>query len=95
MDIFKTYVKDYIRKFAKRKRKSLSLSQEKLSELLNIATRSYSDLENGKFCFSSSTLISFMLLLPDDEVLHFLHDIREIMQRGSTDLLANLPPEWK
>ena len=95
MNIINTHVKDYIRKFAKKKRKSLNLSQEKLSELLNIAARSYSDLETGKFCFSSSTLLSFMLLLPDDEVLRFLHGIREIIQHSSGSPLPEQPSEWK
>ena len=89
MDIFKTYIRDYIRKFAKRKRKSLKLSQEELAELLNIATRSYSDLETGKFCFSSSTLLSFMLLLRDEELLGFVHGIREIIQHGSDNFLPD------
>lgn len=44
----------------------LNVSQEQMSEILDISVRSYSDLEKGKYMCSSVTLINYMIKCVDD-----------------------------
>jgi len=55
-------------------------SQEYVAEILLISPRSYIDLEHGKYGFSAPTLIAFLLLLPDNEVLDLLQDFRSLVK---------------
>lgn len=52
-------------------RVELNVSQEKMSELLDISVRSYSDLENGKYMCSCNTLINYLVKCVDDPVSFF------------------------
>ncbi len=51
-------------------------------EKLHIAPRSYFDQEHGKYGFSALSLIYFLLLLPEDEVIIFLKNFKELLQRS-------------
>lgn len=55
-------------------------SQEHVAEILLISPRSYIDLKHGKYCFSAPTLITFLLLLTDSEVLNLLQDFRSLVK---------------
>ena len=46
-------------------RKSCGNTQEEMAEKLHISTRSYADLEHGKYGVSTITLLFFLALLPD------------------------------
>lgn len=56
-------------------RKTHSFSQVKFAKQLQIAVRSYIDLEHGLFLPSSMTLLLFLLQLDDQELLCFLSAI--------------------
>lgn len=71
---------EFLRKQIFRFRSKNSLSQERMSELLHVSPRSYFDQEHGKYGFSSLSLITFLLLLSEDEVLDFLQECRNIAQ---------------
>lgn len=58
-------------------RKVYMLSQEQLAKRLGISVRSYIDLEHGLFLPSATTLIHFLLLLDDQELLNFLAIMEE------------------
>lgn len=67
-NLLKHYLRDFLILFRHRK----NLTQEQLAALLHISARSYSDLECGKYRFSAATLILFLALLPDEEILHII-----------------------
>jgi len=56
-------------------------TQEQMSEKLWISPRSYIDLEHGRYRCSMMTAFLFLLCLEDDEVLHFVHDFRDLVQK--------------
>ena len=62
-------------------RKSYGNTQEEMAEKLHISPRSYMDLEHGKYCVSSVTLMFFMAQLPKERVVElvntFAHQARE------------------
>lgn len=47
-------------------RKENRLSQEEMAYFLSISTRSYSDLENGKFCCSLNTFLRFLYVFCEE-----------------------------
>lgn len=62
------------------------LTQEELSERLCMAPRSYAYLEHGACGCSGLTVVLFMLLLKDEEVLQLLHTARkELKEAGEHD----------
>ena len=61
-------------------RKAHGFSQVKFAKQLQIAVRSYIDLEHGLFLPSSMTLLLFLLQLDDQELLCFLSAIEEILE---------------
>ena len=60
-------------------RKTHSLSQERFARMLRISVRSYIDLEHGVFMPSTVTLLRFLLMLDDQELLCFLSTIEEFL----------------
>ena len=46
---------------------TLGWSQEKMSEQLRITSRAYGDLERGRYCFSSVTLLLLLRLMGKEE----------------------------
>ena len=38
-------------------RQSMKISQDEMAELLRVSSRAYGDLERGKYCFSTTTLM--------------------------------------
>ncbi|RHV86699.1 XRE family transcriptional regulator [Lachnospiraceae bacterium OF09-33XD] len=63
--LLKTYFQSCIEAF----RHKEGLTQESMAEKLFISTRSYIDLEHGKSCCSSLTLMFFLGSLSDEECL--------------------------
>lgn len=61
-------------------RKTHSLSQERFARLLRISVRSYIDLEHGVFMPSTVTLLRFLLMLDDQELICFLSTIEEFLE---------------
>lgn len=73
--LLKSYLRDVVIVF----RNNEELTQEEFAGLLHISSRSYSDLECGRYCFSSVTLILFLNLLPDDGILGVVHGFQDIL----------------
>lgn len=76
----KPLLQDFLSTKIKEYRKAIWVSQECMAEYLRISVRSYSDLENGKSCFSASSLILFLLLLSNEDVIQLLNEFRDILQ---------------
>lgn len=53
------------------------LTQEGMAEMLRMASRSYSDLERGKSGFSATTLMMFLSIMSDEEVLRLVHGFKK------------------
>ena len=77
MNSYKRVFQEYLRNKVCYFRKQNGISQERMSEMLQVSPRSYFDQEHGKYGFSAHSFASFLLLLPDDEVVSFLNDYRK------------------
>ena len=60
-------------------RKTHGLSQERFARMLQVSVRSYADLEYGVFMPSTVTMLRFLLMLDDQELLCFLSTIEEFL----------------
>ena len=54
-------------------RKSCGITQEEMAERLHISTRSYIDLEHGKYGVSAVALLFFLSQLPEREMVEQVH----------------------
>ena len=61
-------------------RRKRNYSQERMAECLRIATRSYSNLELGKSKFSGPSLLFFILMLTEEELLAMLRELCEAVR---------------
>ena len=61
----------------KARRKALHFTQEVMAEKLRISPRSYISLEQGKSGCSAATLMFFLLILSDEELLRLCADFRQ------------------
>ena len=77
MKHYKTMLRVFLSAYAESLRKARNLSQEQMAELLKITPRAYSNLKNGKFCFSILPLLCMLLLLDDNEFNAFQEDLRD------------------
>jgi len=77
MENYKALVKEFLAESTGLLRKDRNLTQEQLSERLHISSRSYGDLERGKYCFSAPALLSLLAMLKDEEVKEFLDKFRQ------------------
>ena len=64
--MYREIMKARLSEQARKIRRELGLSQERMSEELRITTRAYGDLERGKYCFSAFALL-FLLRLSGKE----------------------------
>lgn len=82
ISLLRQFLSREIRKYRTRRR----LTQEQLSERLCMAPRSYADLEHGICGCSGLTVVLFLLILKDEEVLQLLHGARkELEEAGHHD----------
>lgn len=88
MSNYKYLFQKFLRKSVRTFRSRNAISQERMAELLHVSPRSYFDQEHGKYGFSSTSLISYLLLLSDDEVLLFLKDFREYLKKTENEHVA-------
>ncbi|MGI6013333.1 MAG: helix-turn-helix transcriptional regulator [Oscillospiraceae bacterium] len=80
--IFKEFTKDHLKAF----RTGKHLSQEQLAELLHISPRSYTNLEQGKFFFSSYSLIFLLLSMNKEEILQLLDKFRDLVEEADCNI---------
>ena len=69
-------------------RVKMSLSQEDLAEKLRINVRNYQKLERGVHKPSAITLLFFLSLLPDQEILAFVHTFGKLADAGQSEEVA-------
>lgn len=72
-------LRDYVASELLAYRKTYGLSQERFARMLRISARSYIDLEHGVAFPSAVTLLRFLLILGDQELLCFLSTIEEFL----------------
>ena len=69
-------------------RVKMSLSQETLAEKLHVNVRNYQKLERGVHRPSAITLLLFLNLLPDQEILAFVHTFGKLADTGQSKEVA-------
>ena len=69
-------------------RVKMSLSQEALAEKLHVNVRNYQKLERGVHRPSAITLLLFLNLLPDQEILAFVHTFGKLADAGHSEEVA-------
>lgn len=74
-DILKSLFSKEVKRF--RVNRPKKLSQERMSEHLHMSRRSYVNLEYGKSCPDGTTLLQFLSLLTDSEILQMVHAYRD------------------
>lgn len=84
----KITIKEYFKVQLLRFRAARGISQENAAELLDISTRSYSNLEHGKYCLSTPTLLIFLVTISEDEVLRIIRECRVILKGGKENDVA-------
>lgn len=83
---YSSFLRRFLSREIRRYRTQCQLTQEQLSERLCMAPRSYADLEHGICGCSGLTVMLFLLLLKDEEVLQLLHGARkELEEAGRHD----------
>lgn len=56
------------------------LSQERMAEALHISPRSYNDQEHNRYGFSAMSMVYYLLLLEDQEILAFYKELRTLLK---------------
>lgn len=85
MRTYNNIAKEYLSRFIKPARKALKLTQEKMAEEMRIASRSYGAAERGEDGLSAATLLFFLSMLPDEEIVSIVRDFRkEAIQEEET-----------
>ena len=69
-------------------RVKMGLSQERLAEKLRVNVRNYQKLERGLHKPSAITLLLFLNLLPDQEILAFVHTFGRLAKAGQSEEVA-------
>ena len=73
--------REFLRKKIYHFRISHSYTQEKMAELIHVEPRSYLEQEHGKYGFSAYTLLFYLSVLPENEILKFLEEFRQFQER--------------
>lgn len=69
-------------------RVKMNLSQERLAEKIHVNVRNYQKLERGVHKPSAITLLLFLNLLPDQEILAFVHTFGKLAEAGQSEEVA-------
>ena len=69
-------------------RVKMGLSQERLAEKIHVNVRNYQKLERGVHRPLAITLLLFLNLLPDQEVLAFVHTYGKLAKAGQSEEVA-------
>lgn len=89
MGNYKTLTKEFLSEYSRTLRKSKGLTQEEVAVQLKITGRAYGDLERGKYCFSTPSLLFLMLMLEDEEIRKLLQDFHNYVDTLETDELSS------
>lgn len=74
MRVYKEFTKTYLIPLLRPWRKERGLTQEDMAEELRMSSRSYAALERGESGFSATTLLFFLALLTDEELLQVVRE---------------------
>jgi len=88
MQHYKLLLKVFLMERVKTQRKRLRITQEAMAEHLRIAPRSYISLERGDNGFSATTLMFFLLILPEQEVIQLCADFRTMVEGEDEHVVA-------
>ena len=69
-------------------RVKMGLSQERLAEKMHVNVRNYQKLERGVHRPLAITLLLFLNLLPDQEILAFVHTFGKLAKAGHSEEVA-------
>ena len=69
-------------------RVKMGLSQERLAEKMHVNVRNYQKLERGVHKPSAITLLLFLNLLPDQEILAFVRAFGKLAEAGQSEEVA-------
>lgn len=72
MHMYNEFVKNFLSSYVKNMRKTKGLSKTEMSAHLRIDPRSYADLESGKYCFSSASLLFLLSTIEDEEIIQMI-----------------------
>ena len=78
-------LQSFVRKRVSSFRSMHSFSQEQMAEMLHINARSYLDQEHGKYGFSAMSLVFFLLLLSENDLIKFFSELRIVLERSDED----------
>ena len=87
MEDYKHLMQDYLRIQIQDYRYQNHLTQESMAEALHVSPRSYLDQEHGKYGFSAMSLVFFVLLLSEEDMLEFFKDLRFILEGSDHNAL--------
>ena len=85
---YKEVIQIFLAERIKTSRKQHGLTQEAMAETLNISSRSYSYLESGTFCCSASTLMFYILILTDAELIQLRLEFRALVEKEEHNVVA-------
>lgn len=77
MTTYKLLLREFFSDSAEAVRNKKGMTQEEIAERLRITSRAYGDLERGKYSFSATALIFFLLMMEADERLELPDEFRE------------------
>lgn len=83
-DLFLAFWVVRIREF----RTKMNLSQEKLAEKLHVNTQNYQKLERGVHKPSAITIILFLYLLSDQEIVSFIRSFAQLVEKADSQEVA-------
>lgn len=66
----------------------MELTQERLAEKLCLSTRNYQKLEWGVHKPSAITIILFLYLLSDQEIISFIHSFGQMVEKAHSQEVA-------
>lgn len=69
-------------------RKERCITQENMAEHLRITPRSYAYLERGTYGCSAATLMFFILILTEEELIKLLVDFRTLVEGEGEHVVA-------
>lgn len=93
MDDHKYLLQDFLRNQILDYRHQNHLTQEGMAEALHVSPRSYLDQEHGRYGFSAMSLVFFILLLSEEDLLKFFKNLRFILEGSEPDALhCQYPP---
>lgn len=79
MRVYKDIAKTYLTSQLKPWRTAHSYTQEVVAEKLRMSCRSYTELERGGCGFSATTLLLFLALLSDEEMVKLVREFFQVV----------------